>query len=271
MEKMEPYKGIAEIYEEIRPSYPDRLIQDVAEKISLKPGDRLLEIGAGTGKATVQFADKGFQIRAIELGEDMAKILKMKAVHYPAVSVDVASFEQWSCPEQEPYDMIYSAQAFHWIDKAIKYTKCHGLLKAHGFLVLFWYSPCSNKSPETAEMEEKINRVIGKYADSSPSNPEKPDRLEHDGTSSADERITEIEASGLFQLVDKLEYTEEIRNTPHQYLKAMKSVPAFAALLDRLEGTVIDRMDQEIVDIINSYGGFVSDSFTFSLYLCVKI
>ncbi len=46
--KIEPYKGIADIYDEIRPSYPEGLIQDVISKTNLKLSDRLLEIGAGT-------------------------------------------------------------------------------------------------------------------------------------------------------------------------------------------------------------------------------
>lgn len=69
MKKIEPYKGIAGTYEEIRPSYPEKLIQDVISKTDLKLNDRLLEIGAGTGKATIQFADKGFRVQAIELGD----------------------------------------------------------------------------------------------------------------------------------------------------------------------------------------------------------
>lgn len=51
--KIEPYKDIAGIYEETRPSYPDELINDIITKTNLKPDDRLLEIGAGTGKASV--------------------------------------------------------------------------------------------------------------------------------------------------------------------------------------------------------------------------
>lgn len=51
IKKVEPYKGIAGIYEEIRPSYPGKLIDDVISKAGLKPNDKLLEVGAGTGKA----------------------------------------------------------------------------------------------------------------------------------------------------------------------------------------------------------------------------
>ncbi len=73
----------------------------------------------------------------MELGEDMAEILRDKCRDYPNVSVDVVSFEEWNCPNNEKYDMIFCAQAFHWLDKNIKYKKCHELLKENGYLVLF--------------------------------------------------------------------------------------------------------------------------------------
>lgn len=36
MNKIEPYKGIANTYDEIRPSYPEKLIQDIISRTDLK-------------------------------------------------------------------------------------------------------------------------------------------------------------------------------------------------------------------------------------------
>ena len=47
-------------------------------KANLEFDSRLLEIGAVTGKATIQFADKGFRVYTIGLGEDMSETLKDK-------------------------------------------------------------------------------------------------------------------------------------------------------------------------------------------------
>jgi 2-polyprenyl-3-methyl-5-hydroxy-6-metoxy-1,4-benzoquinol methylase len=145
--KIEPYKGIAVTYDEIRPSYPEKLIEDIITKTGIKFSDRLLEIGAGTGKATIQFAKKGFAVHAIELGEDMAEILKKKCADYEKVTLNIAPFELWASKDNDKYDMIYCAQAFHLLDPKLKYEKCHKLLKDSGYLVLFWYNPCEDNSP----------------------------------------------------------------------------------------------------------------------------
>lgn len=273
MKYIEPYKGIAGIYEEVRPTYPQELIQYIIANAKLKPEGRLLEIGAGTGKATIQFAKKGYQIRAIEIGEDMAEILRDKCSNYSNVTIDVASFEDWNCTEKQQYDVIYSAQAFHWINKDIKYQKCYDLLNDNGYLALFWYKPSGSKFPVTIEIDDKVNRVVDKYTEKYRANSAriaKPERSAHSGVSNNDERKTEIEESGLFHIICELNYTHKIKNTPNQYLKAMKSVPAFASILDGLEENIIKKMDNEIEDIINNHGGYVDEEFLYSLYIAQK-
>jgi SAM-dependent methyltransferase len=271
MKIIEPYKGIAGIYDEIRPSYPEKLIKDVTCKADLKLTDRLLEIGAGTGKATVQFAEKGFTINAIEIGEDMAEILKDKCANYPKVTVDVTSFEEWECHNSQKYDMIYSAQAFHWIDKNIKFKKCHELLKDNGYLILFWYNPSNDKLPTTKIIQEKIDDIVNKYVSNYFVDSGKPQRREHDGVHNEDERKTEIESSGLFELIEKIEYVHETTNNSRQYLKVMKSVPSFASILDVLDDKIIYNMNNEIEEVINDHGGYVGTLFNFSLYITKKI
>lgn len=201
----------------------------------------------------------------------MAEILRDKCSDYSNVTIDVASFEEWKCNEDLKFDLIYSAQAFHWIDKNMKYKKCYELLKDKGYLVLFWYEPTGHKSPVTIDIDDQINRVVKKYTEEHIINNEKSKRLAHTGVSNNDERKTELEESGMFHIICEKDYTHKIENTSSQYLKAMKSVPTFASILDGLEADVIKKMDNEIEDIINSYGGHITEEFHYSLYLAQKI
>lgn len=269
--KIHPYKGIANVYEEIRPSYPERLIEDIISKSNLKASDRLLEIGAGTGKATVQFAEKGFEIQAVEPGEDMAEILKTKCAKFSKVNVDVVSFEDWEPKKDEKYDMIYCAQAFHWLDTTIKYKKCSKYLKEEGYLVLFWYSALEEETETVKEISQKVQEVIARYDCSICAPAEAEQRLTHKGTVKDDERKAEIEASGLFKVAHKIEYTEEVRNNAEKYLKARKTVPTFASIQDKLDSSTIVKMDNEIKEIINEHGGYVSTCFNFVLYICAPL
>lgn len=201
----------------------------------------------------------------------MAEILRDKCSDYSNVTIDIASFEKWICNEDQKYDLVYSAQAFHWIDKDIKYQKCYELLKDKGYLVLFWYEPSGNKFSKTIEIDDQVNMVVKKYTTKYFSNKGRPERLEHTGVSNNNERKTEIESTGLFHIISELDYTHKIRNGPSQYLKAMKSVPAFASILDGLEANIIIQMENEIEEIIENYGGYVDEEFFYSLYIAQKI
>lgn len=201
----------------------------------------------------------------------MAEILRDKCSDYSNVTIDVTSFEDWIYTEDQKYDMIYSAQAFHWINKDIKYQKCHELLKDKGHLVLFWYKPSGHKFPVTKDIDDQVNKVIKKYTEKYFTNKEKPVRVALTEVSNNDERKTELEESGLFHIISEQDYTHKIKNNPSQYLKAMKSVPAFASILDGLEVNIIKKMDNEIEEIIDSYGGYVDEEFCYSLYIAQKI
>jgi protein-L-isoaspartate O-methyltransferase len=66
------FNQAADSYHRARPGYPGELFYDLIAVAGLAPGDRLLEIGCATGKATLPLARPGFHITCIELGPDLA-------------------------------------------------------------------------------------------------------------------------------------------------------------------------------------------------------
>jgi hypothetical protein len=183
----------------------------------------------------------------------------------------VASFEEWNCPDNQKYDMIYCAQAFHWLDTNIKYKKCHKFLKDNGYLILFWYKPCDDKSDVTKEIEQKVEKIVEKNVANHTFDNGKIERHTHLGASKENEIRAEIEVCGLFEIIEKIDYTQEINDNASQYLKAKKSIPAFASILDGFDDETIEKMDNEIEEVINSYGGYVGTFFEFSLYITKKV
>ena len=111
MRYVSPYQSLAETYEAIRPGYPEALIDEVLSQTALTAPGPLLEIGAGTGKATKAFLERGYAVDAVEPDGDMAALLERK-LHSPALRLFVLPFESWQ-PPRSSYPMIYCAQAFH--------------------------------------------------------------------------------------------------------------------------------------------------------------
>lgn len=42
-------------------------------------------------------------------------------------------------------------------------------------------------------------------------------------------------------------------------------------MLDGLDDKTIDKIDNEIIEVINNHGGYTSDLFKFSLYITKKV
>jgi SAM-dependent methyltransferase len=126
---------VAEEYERVRPGYPAQLISDVAARVG--GGDRrALEVGAGTGKATLALAARGLAITAVEPDRAMADVLARRAAGRSKVTIEVCAFEEYS-PDR-PFRLLVSAQAWHWTDPATRWRRAAAALEPGGTLALFW-------------------------------------------------------------------------------------------------------------------------------------
>src|SRR5215831_14247247 len=102
---------VAERYDRVRPSYPSALVDDV---IALAAGGRGLEVGAGTGKATLMFARRGIAVDAVEPSAEMASIARRRCADFPDVTISEVDFEDWD-GDRHAYALVFSAQAWHWV------------------------------------------------------------------------------------------------------------------------------------------------------------
>jgi SAM-dependent methyltransferase len=121
----------AERYDRARPGYPSRLFDDLAELAGLAPGSAVLELGCGTGKATVRLVERGYRVVAVELGASLAEVARRNT---GAVVVN-AAFESWPLP-QEQFDLVLAATAWHWFDPDVRVTKAADALRPGGSLAI---------------------------------------------------------------------------------------------------------------------------------------
>lgn len=127
------FDQVADLYDRVRPGYPAALFDDLAELAGVGPGARVLEIGPGTGQATVPLAERGCRVVAVELGAGLAAVARRNLARFPAVEVVTAAFEDWPLPA-EPFDLVLAATAFHWIDPVVRVVKAADALRPGGAL-----------------------------------------------------------------------------------------------------------------------------------------
>lgn len=237
-----------ELYERMRPKYPEKLINDIIEKTSLSKEKEILEIGPGTGQITAPFVEKGYNITCIELGKDLATFLVNKFEDYQNVKVINSSFEDWSS-EGKNYDLIMSAQAFHWIDKQIGYLKVASLLKSGGFLALIWIFT------ETIEFRAEFDTAYKKYIPNS----KPPESIEIQIRT----RYLEIDSVKIFNNIKIFQYPFSIEYSTEDYLDLLNTYSDHRAL----ENKIRTQLFKEIKEIIDYHGGKLKKSYVAVLYL----
>jgi SAM-dependent methyltransferase len=124
-----------ERYHARRPQYPSELFEKLIAETHLPKDAELLEIGPGTGQATRPFAERGYRITAIELGDELAAKARDVLSGFDNVETITGAFEEVELPSKH-FNLVYSATAIHWIKPEFKFVKPHMLLKAGGYLAI---------------------------------------------------------------------------------------------------------------------------------------
>jgi trans-aconitate methyltransferase len=109
-------------------SYGESLIDLLAPQA----GERILDVGCGTGHLTQQIAQTGAQVVGIDASPNMIEAAKQA---YPELDFRVADASNFTF--DEPFDAIFSNAALHWVTNAegAAQSMAHALLPA-GRLVL---------------------------------------------------------------------------------------------------------------------------------------
>ena len=165
------FDAAASTYHRGRPPYPDEVFDLLARRCGLRPGVRVLEIGAGNGLATGPLLAAGAHVVAVEPGARLAAILA--AIHAgDRLDVRVADFETADLPGG--FDLAVAATSLHWLDPDTAVGKIAGLVRPGGRLAAWW-----NEFGDTNRPTRFRDRLDVVYRDLLPAEPGYRDSRPH--------------------------------------------------------------------------------------------
>jgi SAM-dependent methyltransferase len=126
---------VAEEYDAVRAGYPAGLLDVIIGFAGNRPRE-MVEVGAGTGLATALFATLHAPITCVEPDPEMAAVLAQRFAGNEMVDVVVGDFEDWT-PPRDGVDLLYCAQAWGWIDPAVRMRLAAEAVHPGGVLALF--------------------------------------------------------------------------------------------------------------------------------------
>ena len=207
------FDAVAETYDRVRPSYPRALFVDLWEFAGAGHEPEILEVGAGTGKATAPLLTAGARVTAVELGPNLAAFLGRKFAANPRLRVVNQAFEEAELPAAA-FDMVVAATAFHWLDPVTRLGRCHGLLRPGGTLAII----DTNQVASAADRGffERCTPIYRRFYPDEAVSPLA-------GRDIVPPAFVEVEASGLFEDVRLWRYAWDQRYSTGEYGDLVRS------------------------------------------------
>jgi SAM-dependent methyltransferase len=145
------FELVAGLYERVRPAYPPDAVAWIAERLDLREGRTVLDLGAGTGKLTRPLLGTGARVIAVEPGDamraELSRVLpEAEALRGAAEAIPLRDGR---------VDAAAVGQAFHWFRHAEAIPELHRVLRPGGGLALIW-----NSRDQESELQREISELI---------------------------------------------------------------------------------------------------------------
>lgn len=233
--RADSFGAVAEAYDRTRPDYPPALLDDLA-----RPGTATaIDVGCGTGILARQLAARGLDVLGVEPDPKMAGVARGHGL-----SVEVSRFEDWD-PGSRRFDLLTSAQAWHWVEPVAGAAKAAAVVAPGGRVALIW-----NISTMPDALRDALDDVYGRVAPPSvrPTVLHRPEAWKEHG-SAEDEFVR----TGAFDEVDHHSYPWTRAYDKEQWVGQLTTHSDHRLLDDERRERLLDAVGSAIDDLGGSF------------------
>lgn len=155
------FDRVADEYDRHRLAYPEELIDRAIEIGGLRPGDRVLEVGCGTGQLTRSLLARGLRVTALEPGRRLIALARENLAGAGEIEFVNARLEDAGL-ERGRYAAVFSASAIHWVDPDVGWRRAAEALVPGGTLALLSYFGLDDE--RSADDQQALRAAMGRIS-----------------------------------------------------------------------------------------------------------
>ena len=145
-------------YDRYRPPYPDALFDEIAVRLWLPDRPLVVDLGAGTGRAALAMAERGWRVTAVEPGRQMIDVMRSRAANDGLVLAMIQASAETTGLDPASADLATAAQAYHWFDATAALTEMARIVRGGGGIALFWNVRDAERSALVADYHALLAR-----------------------------------------------------------------------------------------------------------------
>jgi trans-aconitate methyltransferase len=113
-----------------RASFVHRVASDLVDLLAPQPGERVLDVGCGTGELTSAIADAGASVVGLDASAEMIEAARRRSPSSPERRLTFVVGDGESLAYDAEFDAVFSNAALHWMPRADLVAK--GMARALG-------------------------------------------------------------------------------------------------------------------------------------------
>jgi SAM-dependent methyltransferase len=140
------------------PSYPDELFALIRRELRLPTRPAVVDLGAGTGRASLAMAALGWLVTAVEPDRHSLDVLQARATEAGLVVATAVATAEATGLDPASVDLVTAAQSFHWFDQPAALAEMARVVRPGGGTALFWNVRDRERSPFIAGYYRLLDR-----------------------------------------------------------------------------------------------------------------